>query len=263
MKILITGAASGIGRATALAFVRDARMRQKPAPSLLLVDLNQEGLDQTATILGDGAEVLIATADLAQPDEPKRLVDLAAGRFGGIDAIVSNAGILIPGSLRELTVADYERTFAINTRATWLLGQAAIRHMEGKAGSIVATASIGAQAPPPHIGVYGPSKAALVALIGLMAQEWGPLGIRCNCVSPGPTLTGMTQATYSDQEARKRREAAIPLGRLGMPEDIASAIVFLSGPEAGFISGVDLPVDGGILTTLMQASSFRPATWPK
>lgn len=254
MNILITGAASGIGRATVLAFVRDARMRQEDAHGLVLADMNSAGLEETARLVEGQAETLTVTADLANAEEPKRLVDLVVERFGGVDVIVSNAGILIPGSLRDLTIADYERTFAVNTRAAWLLGQAAVPHMEGRGGAIVATASIGAISPPPMIGAYGPSKAALCALIQLMAQEWGPLGIRSNSVSPGPTFTGMNQNVYSNPEARRRREAAIPVGRLGAPEDIADAIVFLSRPESSFINGIDLPVDGGMLTTLLQAS---------
>ncbi|MDP3492573.1 MAG: SDR family oxidoreductase [Hyphomonadaceae bacterium] len=250
----MTGAASGIGRATVLEFVRDARMRQEKAPGLLLVDMNQGGLEETARLVGEQAGMLTVTADLADVEQPKRLVELAVDRFGGLDVIVSNAGVLIPGSLRDLTVLDYERTFAVNTRATWLLGQAALPHMEGKGGAIVATASIGAVMPPPMIGAYGPSKAALTGLIRLMAQEWGPLGIRSNSVSPGPTLTGMTQNQYGHPEGRQRREAAIPVRRLGVPEDIANAIVFLSRPESGFINGIDITVDGGMMTTLLQAS---------
>ncbi|WP_445489512.1 SDR family NAD(P)-dependent oxidoreductase [Rhodopseudomonas sp. RCAM05734] len=258
MDILITGAASGIGRAAALAFVRDAQARGEPAPRLTLVDLNSGSLEETVRLLPAGIEVATEALDLAKPDEARQLVERAIGRYGGLDTIVSNAGIGIPSTLQDLSLENYERTFMVNTRATWLLGQAALPHMKERGGSIVATASISAQAPTPTLGVYGPSKAALVALIKQMALEWGPFGIRCNCVSPGPTLTGMTARSYSDPETRRCREEAIPIHRLGQPEDSANAIVMLSRPEASFISGVDLPVDGGLLTTLMQATGYRP-----
>lgn len=254
MRILITGAASGIGRAVGQAFARDAAMRGEERPSLLLADLDGARVAEAAEFLGAGAAVGTAVADLSDPDIPGRLVAQMVEQFGGVDAVVSNAGALYSGPLTTLDVSDYDRLFAVNTRATWLLGKAAHPHMKDRGGAIVATASMSATAPTPNLGAYSPSKAALVMLIRQMALEWGPSGIRCNCISPGPTLTGMTQGVYSDPETRSRRESAIPLRRLGMPEDMANAIVFLCRPEASFITGVDLPVDGGMLTILMQAS---------
>lgn len=256
MDILITGAASGIGRGVALAFAAEARKRGERAPRMLIADLNREKLEETASQLVDSAEVLIEAADLAQPEACERLVKRAVSEFGGLDALISNAGVAIPGALKTLTLADYERSFAVNTRPTFLLGQAALPHLAERKGAIVATASIAAHAPQPALGAYTPSKAALAALVKQMALEWGPYGVRCNSVSPGPTLTGMTQY-YADPEIRRARESAIPIRKLGMPEDIANVIVFLARPESGFVNGVDVAVDGGLLNTALIGAGFQ------
>lgn len=249
LRILVTGAGSGIGRAVVDTFRKDAQMRGEAEPRFLLADLDPAPLEAQPH-----AHANVVEADLADPQTPRRLVGTMVDAFGGIDVIVSNAGALVSAPLAELSVDAYERLFAVNTRATWLLGQAAHPFMKGRGGSIVATASMSAQAPTPGLGSYSASKAALVMLVRQMAVEWGGDGIRCNCVSPGPTLTGMTKEAYDDPERRSQREAVIPMGRLGQAGDIAGAIVFLSRPEAGFINGVDLPVDGGMLNMLMKAS---------
>jgi NAD(P)-dependent dehydrogenase (short-subunit alcohol dehydrogenase family) len=152
-------------------------------------------------------------------------------------------------------MAEFERIFAVNTRAGVLLAQAAYPALKRARGAIVATASIAATHPCTPLGAYAPSKAALLMFMRQMALEWGRDGIRCNCVSPGPTLTGMTAGAYADDAMRRSRAAEIPLRRIGTAEDIANAIHFLAGPGASFISGVDLTVDGGLNTTLMQSSN--------
>ena len=129
-------------------------------------------------------------------------------------------------------------------------------------GAIVATASISADHPTPPLGAYAASKAALVRLVEQMAIEWGPVGIRCNCVSPGPTLTGMTSRGYADAARRAQRESTIPLRRLGTAADIAGAVLFLLGTEAAFINGINLIVDGGLGRNLMPASGAGTGQTP-
>jgi NAD(P)-dependent dehydrogenase (short-subunit alcohol dehydrogenase family) len=147
----------------------------------------------------------------------------------------------------------YDRMFAVNTRATWLLAKHAVPLLAAARGAIVATASISAREPTPQIGNYSANKAALVMLIRQLADELGPLGIRCNCVSPGTTRTGINDFLLSDTKVREAREALLPLRRIGQPEDLAAAIAFLAGKDASYITGVDLLVDGGLNTTLMPA----------
>jgi NAD(P)-dependent dehydrogenase (short-subunit alcohol dehydrogenase family) len=251
MRVLITGAAGGIGLALAAIVARRAGDRGQ----LMLVDRDEARLKEAAESLrGSGAKVLSRAADLLDADSPARVVEEAGRQFGGLDGIASNAGIIQAAPLTELAATEFDRIFAINARATWLLGKAAHPLLKESRGAIVATASVSAEHPTPPLGAYSASKAALVMLVQQMAVEWGPDGIRCNCVSPGPTLTPMTAIAYSNPKLKQQRESNIPLRRLGRPEDIANAIAFLMSPEGAYISGVNLLVDGGMSQCLMPAT---------
>jgi NAD(P)-dependent dehydrogenase (short-subunit alcohol dehydrogenase family) len=244
MKAIITGAASGIGKAVA------ARLRTGGDPlELLLVDREAAALDGVAGEL----DAVPLAVDLARPDAGELVADAARRHLGGLDALISNAGIAVTGALAELSLEDWERTFAVNVRATWLLAKATYPLLRDGGGAVVATASIAARDPSPPIGAYSPSKAALVMLVRQLAYEWGPDGIRCNCVSPGPTHTGMTDATYSDPARRAERAGHLPLRRVADPDDIAAVIAFLASPEAAFVTGIDVLVDGGLGTSLLPA----------
>jgi NAD(P)-dependent dehydrogenase (short-subunit alcohol dehydrogenase family) len=248
MRAIITGAASGIGKAVATRLRAGASTAADP-PQLLLVDREAAALERLAGEL----EAVPLVVDLARPDAGDLVADAARRHLGGLDALISNAGIAVSGALAELPLEDWERTFAVNVRATWLLAKATYPLLRDGGGALVATASIAARDPSPPIGAYSPSKAALVMLIRQLAYEWGPDGIRCNCVSPGPTHTGMTDATYSDRDRREERAGHLPLRRVGDPEDIAAVIAFLVGPDAAFVTGVDVLVDGGMGTSLVPA----------
>jgi glucose 1-dehydrogenase len=165
---------------------------------------------------------------------------------------VSNAGIIGRGALEEVDVEDYERTFAVNTRATFLLAKALFPLLRQTRGAVVATASVSGTEPTPGLAAYSASKAALIMLIKQMACEWGPHGIRCNSVSPGLLRTPMTEDVYSDRRRAAEREERVPLRRIATPEEIASVIDFLLSEDARYVTGIDLLVDGGLQTTLMQ-----------
>ncbi|MEA3178817.1 MAG: hypothetical protein QOI59_2340 [Gammaproteobacteria bacterium] len=251
MRILITGAASGIGLALAALVAGKFAERAQ----LMLVDLDETRLRQAAESLGGtGAKIVTRAADLSEPEAPAGAVEEAGRLFGGLDGIASNAGIIQSAALTALETRDFDRIIWINARAAWLLGKAAHPFLKQSRGALVATASVSAEHPTPPLGAYSASKAALVMLIQQMAVEWGPDGIRCNCVSPGPTLTPMTAVAYSDPKLKQQRENNIPLRRLGRPEDIANAIAFLMSPEGAYISGVNLMVDGGMSQCLMPAT---------
>lgn len=250
MRVVITGAASGIGRAVAERLVAGTVI--PGAHRMLLVDRDAEGLARASEALGGAPTAIV---DLAQADCGTRIADAAKQALGGVDALASNAGFIRAGSLTTISAEEFDLSFAINTRATWLLAQALYPMMkEAGGGSIVATASISASQPTPPLGAYAASKAALLMIARQLANQWGPDGIRVNTVSPGPTLTAMTSSGYADAERRAAREATIPTRRLGAPEDVADAILFLLGPNSRQINGVDLLVDGGISTTLMTAT---------
>jgi NAD(P)-dependent dehydrogenase (short-subunit alcohol dehydrogenase family) len=257
MRVIVTGAASGIGKATALRLVRDSAGREGKPAQILLVDIAKEKLDEVASQLrAENAHAEAFVADLSDASVAQGVIDAARAAFGGLDALVSNAGIIQRSSLLDLSVSDYERSFAINTRATWLLAKAAHPLLAASRGCVVATASISGHEPTPPLGAYSSSKAALIMLVRQMAVEWGPDGIRCNTVSPGSTHTAMTDARYSDPVQREAAAQRSPLRMVGSPENQAAAISFLVSPDAAYITGIDLLVDGGLATMLMPASGF-------
>jgi NAD(P)-dependent dehydrogenase (short-subunit alcohol dehydrogenase family) len=255
MKIIVTGAASGIGRAVAARMQHDVARREGKPAELLLVDVNGGQLEEAAAeVTALGAIMKTFVGNLADPDVPAAAVDAARRAFGGLDALISNAGIITRGTLLETSLEDYERTFAVNTRATWLLSKAAYPMLAASKGCIVATASIAAHEPTPALGAYAASKAALVMLIRQLACDWGPVGIRCNTVSPGSTQTGISG--NSGAPGQDRREGRNPLRMIAMPEHQAAVIAFLASPEAAFVTGADYVCDGGAQTQLMLASGM-------
>jgi glucose 1-dehydrogenase len=247
MNVLVTGAASGIGRATCLRLARDARAAGRKA-NVAAVDIGPSaGLDTLVEDLRKlDAEALPLHADLGTVEGPVRAVAEAAARFGGLDGLVSNAGINRPGRLVNYTVEDWDRLFAVNTRATWLLAKAAHPFLKASRGAIVAVGSMSGSNAHANLGPYGPTKAAVIMLVKVMAQEFGPDGIRVNSLSPGMVRTGMTAAAYADPEVAAARDALVPVGRVATPEDMADVIAFLLGPDSRYVNGHDLVVDGGI-----------------
>jgi glucose 1-dehydrogenase len=246
MRALVTGAASGIGRATCLRLARDAQARG--GANIAAVDVGPSpGLDRLVEALRKlGADALAVHGDMATPDAPERVVAAALERFGGLDAVVSNAGVNRPGPLAQYAVADWDHVFNVNTRATWLLAKAAHPALKASRGAIVATGSMSGTNAHANLGAYGPSKAAVIMLVRVLAQEFGRDGIRVNSVSPGMVRTGMTEAVYADATIAAERDALVPLGRVATPEDMADVIAFLLGPDARYVNGHDLVVDGGV-----------------
>ncbi len=250
MRFVITGAASGIGRAAAEQLVAGNNIPGEH--QVLLADRDAANLQVVADGIGPAAGTVVV--DLSELDCGDKIVAAAIAHMGGIDAVISNAGIIMGGALADLDAASFDKIFAINTRATWLLAKAAYPYLKESKGALIATASMSATEPTPALGFYSSSKAALLMLIRQLSIEWGPDGIRCNTVSPGPTYTPMTAVGYSNQEARDKREANIALRKLGTAEDVANAILFLASPLAGQISGIDVLVDGGMHNMLMPAT---------
>jgi NAD(P)-dependent dehydrogenase (short-subunit alcohol dehydrogenase family) len=247
VRVLVTGAASGIGRATCLRLARDAGATGRVA-RIAVVDVGPSAaLDAVVTELAAlGAQALPLPGDMGTVEAPARVVTEAIERFGGLDGLVSNAGINRPGALLASTAEDWDRIFAVNTRATWLLARAAHPALRASRGAIVAVASMSGSQAHAGLGAYGPSKAALIMLVRVLAQELGPDGIRVNAVSPGMTRTGMTARVYADPGVAAARDALVPLGRVAAPEDVADVIAFLLGPDARYVTGQDLVVDGGL-----------------
>ena len=247
MRALVTGAASGIGRATCLRLARDARAQGRKA-QIAAVDIGPSpGLDSLLDELRkQEAEPLALHGDMGTADAPGRVVGEAVSRFGGLDGLVSNAGINRPGLLKDYKVEDWDSLFNVNVRATWLLAKAAHSALVASHGAIVVTGSMSGSNAHANLGAYGPTKAAVIMLTQVLAQEFGRDGVRVNSVSPGMVRTGMTEPVYKNTEIAKQRDELAPLGRVATPEDIGDVIVFLLGPDARYINGHDLVVDAGV-----------------
>lgn len=259
MRAIVTGAARGIGRAISLRLASDAAAHG--GARLVLADQHEDELLSLADeVRALGGEARVVAGDLAQPEHPAELA-AAAQAFGGLDAVASNAGAAIPGALLDYRLEDWDKVFALHARAPWLLARACHPALKASGGSFVITASISGSHATAPLGAYSPSKAAALMLARQLAVEWGPDGIRVNSVSPGMTVTPGTAPAYREPEARAQREARVPLRRIGLPQDVAGAVAFLMGPDAAYITGVDLMVDGGLQHTVMGAVNM--AGWQK
>jgi len=252
-RTLVTGAARGIGRAIALRLAQDAH-DQGGVAQLTLLDQHAAELDALAAELQAlGAQVQVLAGDLSRLDFPAQAVAAAVQHWGGLDGLVSNAGAAFPGALSDYPVADWDRTFALNTRAPLLLAQAALAPLRASGGSIVVITSVSASHATPPLGAYSASKAAALMLVRQLATEWGPLGVRTNALSPGLFATPGTALAYADPAAKAHREQRVPLRRIGEPGDIAGAVSFLLSDAAAYINGAELVVDGGLAHTMMAS----------
>lgn len=259
MRVLVTGASRGIGRAVCLRLARDAAATGGEMKLAACGSAHGEELESLAAEVRElGAECVALLGDLADAEVPGRLVAEACAAFGGLDAVVSNAGIGTPATLLELPLEGWEELFAINARATWLLAKAAHGALSASGGALVTVASMSGTSPQPGLGAYSTTKAALIMLTRQIAQEWAADGIRANAVSPGLVHTPMTEAAYADPDFRARREAMVPARRIAEAgPDIAGVVVFLLGPDAAYITGQNIVVDGGLSDAILSVLPAR------
>lgn len=243
---LVTGAAQGIGKAVAVRLARDGW-------KVVMADRDGPGVSQAAGEV-PGAEPLV----LDVTDETA--ATSALGALGEpLAVLVNSAGIVRFGPLMDLDLAAFRAVLEVNLVGTYVMARAAARQMaRSEGGCIVNITSMNGVAPGPNAGSYGASKAAVALLTQQMAVEWGPAGIRVNCVAPGMIDGGMSAPIFADPEFREVRRAKVPLGRLGAVEDIAAAVSFLASDEASYITGQNLLVDGGVTMSII-ASLPRPA----
>jgi NAD(P)-dependent dehydrogenase (short-subunit alcohol dehydrogenase family) len=259
MRALVTGVSHGIGGATCRKLALDAIGRGEPARIVAAATGARQDLHELVNELeAAGAAATALTGDLADPDVPARLVSRAVEFCGGLDAVVSNAAMRHQATLLDLAIDKWDQVLAVNTKATWLLGRAAHPALKAAQGSIVAVSSIAGIFPHANYGPYAASKAALITLCQQMAHEWGPDGIRVNCVAPGMTRTPNAADVYADPELAAARAAIVPLGRVADPSEMAGAIAFLLGPDASYVTGQNIVVDGGFAASVMATVPGRP-----
>ncbi len=233
---IVTGAISGIGRATAVRLAADET-------DLVLVSRRADRLAEVAS----GA--LCIAADLTQEGEASRIVAAALERFGHLDILVNAAGILVAGSIENTSAAAWDQTMNINLRAAFLMMAAATQHLISSKGNIVNVSSVTGIRAFPGILAYCVSKAGLDQLTRCTALELAPHGVRVNAVNPGVVVTeahvagGMAPAVYD--QFLERSKTTHPLGRVGQPEEIAELIAFLASDRAAWITGATCSIDGG------------------
>ncbi|MCD2197980.1 SDR family oxidoreductase [Actinomycetospora endophytica] len=240
---VVTGGASGIGRAIC------ERFALAGARAVVVADRQAEpregGASTVELVRQAGAEAVFVETDVRDPAQAERAV-AAADDFGGIDVLVTAAGIARRGSTLEVSEADYDAVMDVNAKGTFFAAQAAVRRMRGTgSGSLVLISSTGGIKGNSDIAVYTMSKGAVRLLAYSLAAEFGADGVRVNALHPGLTETEMTRTDLGRVDTGSVSQSRIPLGRTGQPGDIADAAVFLASPMSAFVHGSSLVVDGG------------------
>lgn len=243
---IVTAAGSGIGRATALAFAREGAR-------LVINDIREPALTETLeTIVSRGSTAIAVPGDATTRELNDQLVATALQQYGRLDCIDLVAGGAQPKPTLETGDDEYRRIIALNLDSAYFGATAALSVMvEQQSGSIIGTSSGAGIASVLGLAEYGAAKAGVAALMRAIAHEFGARGIRANTISPGPIATpGLMTALDALPAGAKGFAAQIPLGRLGTAEEIADAALFLASDASRYVSGVELPVDGAIHSTL-------------
>jgi meso-butanediol dehydrogenase/(S,S)-butanediol dehydrogenase/diacetyl reductase len=243
--VIITGAGTGIGRATALRFARDGY-------NVVLNGRNREALAQVANEIGTDV-VLIAPGDVANKADVETVVDAATRHFGGIDVVINNAGVVHPGIAEMLNDQNFESMMAINVGGVRNMVLAALPALRKSRGNVVNVTSVSGMGGDWGMYGYNASKGAVTLMTQGLALDLGKEGIRVNAVAPATTNTRLTAPLQHAPRVSSALRRRIPMGRMVEPEEVASAIAFLAGPDAAFVNGVILPVDGGL-----SASNGQP-----
>ena len=232
---LVTGAAHGIGRATARRLIDDG---------WLVGALDRKAGDLTRVYRAHASRVAIIEGDIGDEATARYAVATTLKKFGRLDGVVSNAGIMIRKPIRQLTLAEWRRVLDVNLTAAFLLAKAAERELRRHKGAFVSIASTRAQMSEPNTEAYSATKGGLVALTHALAMSLAP--VRVNCVSPGWI------ATKDYDKLRRKDHAQHPAGRVGRPDDIAEIVAFLlDGERSGFVTGANFTADGGMTRKMM------------
>ncbi|MCC7025021.1 MAG: SDR family oxidoreductase [Thermomicrobiales bacterium] len=242
---VITGAAFGIGRATALRFAEEGAQ-------LVVTDIQEEPLRALVEELrAGGAEVEAVVGDVSREEDARRMIAAAIDRFGRLDVLVANAGIIPLGDILESPVEEWDRVMAVDGRGMWLTCKFAVEAMLASGGgAIVCLSSISGVAGQKRQATYGPAKFVASGITRHLAVEWADRGIRVNAVAPGTIRTERVRQLPDEPGGAEYLEAIEkmhPMARIGEPSEVVAAILFLASDDASFITGVVLPVDGGYL----------------
>ena len=240
---LVVGAGGGIGGAGAEALAREGA-------AVFCADSEGAAAEAAAArIRTAGGRAAAAALDVRDRAAVDAAIAAAVGEFGRLDIVLESAGVAHRLNFLEVDAETWERVVAVNLTGMFHVGQAAARQMvkQGGGGSIINVTSQLAEVARPERAAYVASKGGARSLTHAMAVDLAAHGIRVNAIAPGPTLTGLTRANYTDRDARRATEALIPLGRLGQPDDLAGAVLFLASDESRWATGSTVTVDGGYL----------------
>ncbi|NDV01219.1 SDR family NAD(P)-dependent oxidoreductase [Pseudoroseicyclus tamaricis] len=249
-RAIITAAASGMGRAGVELFLAEGA-------TVCAVDINEDALDALKAELGAGDRLVTLQADLSTAEGVRGSINEAAERLGGVDILWAHAGIPGPGGIEGLDVGEYQLAFALNVQSAALGAGEVISHMRRNnggagGGAIVFTSSVSGMVGSMWSPVYSSCKFAVVGLTKSLAQTFAPDGVRVNVICPGlaetPMKSGFTGRGVSAEAAKAAEDkyvSNVPLGRLVRPEEVAQAVLWLASDDAGFVTGIELPVDGG------------------
>lgn len=238
MKVaIITGAGSGIGLST-------AKMLHEAGHAVVGVGRDRTKLDTMTQELGGGEDVLAVSVDVTADDAPKTIVQAALDRFGRIDFLINNAGVGSPKPVDQASDADYDSFMDIMLRAPFRLIREVLPHL-GEGSSIVNVTSTYAHIGGRNGGAYSAAKGGLKSLTEHLAVQYGPRGIRSNCVAPGVTMTDMVAHRFDDEVFKRTNVETTPYPRIANPEDIASVIAFLCSPGSEMLNAQSIVVDGG------------------
>jgi NAD(P)-dependent dehydrogenase (short-subunit alcohol dehydrogenase family) len=241
---IVTGGGKGIGRSIALALA-------ECGAKVVVASRTLPELEAVAEeIRSKGGQAVAQKTDLTVSAEIDALVDAAVNSFGALDILVNNAARSFFRPLLDLREDGFDKIFDTNVKGTFLLSRAAAKVMMGRGGGrIVNITSVAAERGGPMMGIYNASKAAVKMLAMCMATEWATGNVLVNCVGPGMTRTHFSQPIWANPEMERQLVSRIPQGRLGEPDDIVGAVLFLCSPLASFITGQTIYVDGGALAT--------------
>jgi L-rhamnose 1-dehydrogenase len=246
--LLITGASAGIGRAVAI-----EAARQGADVAINYFDATDAAANDTVSAINaTGRRGIAVKGDVAQADSAPAFIEAAVKAFGKVDVFVSNAGICPFHAFLDMPREIFERTMTVNLHGAYFMIQAAAQQMmkQGKGGSIIGVSSISAYVGGEYQTHYTPTKAGVLSMMNSVAIALGKHGIRCNAVLPGTIQTDINKEDLSDPKKRAYMEGRVPLGRLGVPEDLAGPVIFLASDMARYVNGAALLVDGGMFVNL-------------